>query len=566
MEGEGAFREKTLRGFAKVYVKKGDAVNVVIPFDENTFKAYSDKKDCYLIRGGDYEISIAEYFGRDVLTGTITLRKHVYKDTFENTLVAASDGEEIPFTGDNERNASIRARKKLSFSVKLFVALFLALYFNGVLALFAFTDLIPDKGPLVYYILGGLAGVIEITLLIYIIVIAKKRKKQRLLPVNDVLTDMVGKVEEFKEIAKETYLEPVKEEEGAEETPRGEQEELSAPLPEETARTYDASLDEETEDVTFIEHISLAEICQNFRDFALFYGVNIEITSVRALLSAVAASKMVILRAANTEVMPDFLEALGAYFGTTPVTAGADWSSANDLLWKEGEDKYVVSDFTNAVHGAAKSPAKMCAAILSGVNAENLLSYFGKFVEYALRPSEAHEIKLSDELTILLPNNITYFLVPDEGTKSFPKEIVSASTSVDLALSKADRGEEVEIKNVAVAEFGELVTTAREEAFLPEHIWKKVDELVGVIKSSERFDIGNKNTLQIERLTSVIIESGGDEAEAFTQMFVSKLVPLFKTTRLYRQDDGERTLSGLIEKLFPEEDIAKIQKALVKLN
>lgn len=561
------FANKTLRGFAKIFVRKGDAINVEIPFDENTFKAFNDGKKCYAIEGGDYEIIIAENYDSDKLSGTVTLAGHIYKDIFENELVESSSGADIAFTGDKEKNEYIKARKKLSFGVKLFLALMLGVYYNVLIGVFAFTPII-DKNLFVYIILGVLAVIFDIILIIYIIVIAKNRKKQRYIPENDVLTDMLGQVDEFKEIAKVTYVNPVKGKEEESVESADDLDPFGLKKNEEVAElTFDASLDESEEEVVFTEHISLAEMCTNLREFVLSYGVNVEISSVRAIIAASAASKIVVLKSANTEMLPTFLEALSAYFGSGAVSdAWADWKNADDIKWKIEGDKYVLSDFVNEVYAAVKAPAKRCAAILRNVNAENIKDYFGNFINYANHPSEKYEFVISDELTINLPNNITYFIVPEEGSKPLPREIINGSLTVELALSRAEKGGEVEVKNVACAEFDDLVKAAREEAYISEKVWKKIDELVATINSSDRFKLGNKSTLQIEKLTSVILECGGDEAEAFTQMFVCKIVPLLKTTRTYRQDGGDRTLSGIIEKLFPEEELAKIQKALVKIN
>ena len=570
-DSDSFFSNKTLRGFAKTFVKQGDSVNVEIPFDENTFKSYSDFKKCYVIEGGDYEIFISENYDTDRLTGTVKLGGYVYKDIFENEVLETSEGGDIEFSGDKEKKAAIKSKTKLSFGVKLFIALMLGVYYNALIGVFAFTPIIVNKTMLVYIVLGVLAGVCDIALIIYIAVIAKNRKKQLALSENEVLTDMVEKIEEFKEIAKVTYADPVKDDgniaDGGEEEANGNA--IADKKSEETARpALDISFDESEEEVTFTEHISLAEVCSNFREYALSFGVNIEITSVRAILSAMAASKIVVLKCANSEVMPSLLEALNSYFGSTAITeASPDWKDATDLMLKPSGDRFTLSDFTNAVYGAGKNPSKRCAAILTNVNPDNVLSYFGYFVDYANHPSETKELEIGDELTIKLPGNITYFLVPEESNqKPFPREILNASMCVELAISKADECGEVEVKNVAIAEFGDLIKEAREHFFLPEKIWKKVDELIATINASEKFEVGNKNTLQTEKLTSVIMDCGGDEGEAFTQMFICKLIPLIKTTRLYRQEGGERTLSGVIEKLFPEEEITKIQKALVKLN
>ena len=563
-ESNSFFRNKTLRGFVKQFVKKGDSVNIEIPFDENTFKTYSDSQECYIIEGGDYEIFISENYDSDKLSGTVTLRGYTYKDTFENELVESSNGAEVKFTGDKERISREKAARKLSFGVKLFIALMLGVYYNALVAVFAFTPLISDKTPLLYIVLGAVAGIFDILLLVYIIVISVNRKKQRYLNENEILTDMVEKIDEFKEIAKTTYAMPVEEVEtdgGAEGEP------FTDGKPEAVGRTFDTSFDESGEEVTFTEHISLPEVCSNFREFAQTFGVNIEMTSVRSVIAAVAAGKIVILRCANAEVMPSFLEALGAYFGGSVfLETSPYWEDVDDIMWREDGDRYVLSEFANAVHAAEKSGAKMCAAILTKVDPDNISGYFNDFIDFANHPTEDKYITVSEELSIKLPGNVTYFLVPEDGSASFPREVINCATFVDIAISRVEKGGSVEVKNVAVAEFADLIKTAREDFYLPEKIWKKIDELVKTVGSTEKFEIGNKNILQIERLTSVVMECGGDESEAFTQMFTSKIVPLLKTTRAYKQDEGDRNLSGIIEKLFPEDDIAKIKKALLKHN
>ena len=68
--------------------------------------------------------------------------------------------------------------------------------------------------------------------------------------------------------------------------------------------------------------------------------------------------------------------------------------------------------------------------------------------------------------------------------------------------------------------------------------------------------------MQLEKLTSVILECGGDEAEALSAAFLCKIVPLLKTVGLYKKEGGGKTLFGFIEKLFSDDELTKIQKAL----
>ncbi len=556
------FKDKILRGFSKVYIKKNDSVRVEIPFDENTFKIYDAQSGLYRIEGGEYTVKISENYFDDRLVGSITLASYVFKDEYKGEIVQSvqnSDGTAVKFDVNQEPPEVRKAKKQLSFGVKLFVAILIAIYYEGVMAVLAFTDIVWDKDLIFYLVIGGLAAVCVALFITYVVIIAKKRKKQHYIPVNDVLTDLVENVKEFDEVSKVTYIEPLKEE--------PEEEELPVTAAEEAPKekSYDLSL-EEDEEVELTERVTFHEICNNFQAFANSRGVTVDITSVRALFAAIGASKIVIVTTKNTDVMPDFLTVLNGYFNSRELTVvGENWKSLSDLIWKQQEDKFVLSDFANTVYSATKSPDRLYGAVIDGVNAETVLSWFAPFVTYANHPTEEHKLNLNEELSIILPNNICYILSPAEGSgDKFPREVADAAIQLDLVLSKTETGEEVEADVISKSALSDLVKEARETFYLPEKVWKKIDELFETIRATEKFRLGNKNTLQLEKFTSVLLECGGDEAECITDIFLAKLVPLLKLTKAYAQDGGDKTVFGIVEKLFGEEELTKIQRALAK--
>lgn len=558
----GIFKDKTLRGFAKVYVKKNDSVRVEIPFDANTFKVYDDKSGLYRIEGGEYTVKISENCFDDKLVGTVTLSEYVFKDNYKGEIVESvknGDGTTVKFDVNQEPPEVRKAKKQLPFGLKLFIAIMVALYYEGIMAAFAFTDIVSDKDLIFYCIIGALAAVCIVLFIVYVVVIAKKRKKQHYVPVNDVLTDLVENVKEFDEISKVTYAEPLKEEPEEEELPVMKAEEA------EKEKSYDLSVVED-EEVELTEKVTFHEICNNFQAFAQSRGVMVDITSVRALFAAIGASKIVIVTTKNTEVMPAFLEALNGYFNSRSLTVAGEWKALNDLVWKQQEDKFVLSDFANTVYSAAKSTDRLYGAVIDGVNAETLLNWFAPFVTYANHPTEEYLLKINEELSVTLPNNICYVLSPAEGSgDKFPREVADAALQLDLVLSKTEAsGQEVEADVIPRAALADLVKEARETYYLSEKVWKKIDELCEAVRANEKFRLGNKNTLQLEKFTSVLLECGGDEAECITDIFLAKIVPLLKLTKTYSQDGGDKTLFGIIEKLFNEEELTKIQRALNK--
>ena len=132
---DGFFKQKLLRGFQKVYVNKGDAVRVEFPFDTDTFKVFDEKSGLYRIEGGEYTVSVGENFDDIRLAGTVTLSEFVFNDGFENEIVeTVSGGTDIKFDVNQEPPEVRKAKKKLPFGLKLFVALLLFAYYEGVMA------------------------------------------------------------------------------------------------------------------------------------------------------------------------------------------------------------------------------------------------------------------------------------------------------------------------------------------------------------------------------------------------------------------------------------------------
>lgn len=560
---KSVFKDKLLRGFAKVYIRRNDSVRVEIPFDANTFRTYDKATGLYRIEGGDYTVKISENFYDDKLVGSITLSEHVYKDDFKGEVVESvqnADGSAVKFDVNQEPPEVIKAKKQLSFGLKLFVAILFTLYYEGVMAVFAFTGIVSEKDIVFYAVIGALAAVCLALFIAYVAVIATKRKKQRYVPVNDVLTDLIANVKEFDEISKVTYIEPLKEEPEEDDFP------VMAAEEAQKEKSYDLSIYGD-EEVDLSEKITFNEICSNFQSFAQSRGITVDVTSVRALFAAICASKIVIVTTKNTDVMPDFLSALNGYFTSREATfAESGWNSLSDLVWKPQGDKFVLSDFANTVYSAAKSPDRLYAAVVGGVNAETLLSWFAPFVTYANHPTEEYKLNLNEELSVILPDNICYVLAPVEGgADKFPRDVADAALQLDLILSKTEAvGDETEVNAISKSALSDLVKEAREEYFLSEKIWKKLDELFETVRATDKIRLGNKNTLQLEKFTSVLLECGGDEAECITDIFLAKIVPLLKLTKSYAQDGGDRTLFGIIEKLFNEEELTKIQRALFK--
>lgn len=567
------FSNQELRGFAKVFVKRGDTVKAEIPFTANTFRSFrlEDRRD--VVEGGTYRILLGDNSDDIRLTGTLNLEGYTYDKTevYGNEPVENRDGVPFGFTVSGEEQAIRNAKKEFSFGFRLFLALTLMIYFDAVGALLAFTNFVSDKNLIFYIVLGVVLLILNVIGIVVIVKAAKKRKYQQYLHPNDILGDMVDRVGDFEEIARVSYREPAESKVAEEEfspEPEEEKKEEEEEIVVEEFKTYENSFGgSAASDRRLTTDVSLSEICSNFRNFARFRGINVELSSVRALFGALAASKIVLLDCRNTELLPAFCDVLSDYFGCGGyMTADDGWNAPENLLWQAEEDKYVTSVFANSVYAAGTQSDKCCVAMIANVNASNVRSYFRDFIAYALYPSEEHTLKLNDELSLRLPDNICYLLVSGEnGAEEIPVELAHAAMQVEVIITKAEAGgEEVEIESLSNSDLAELVRIARENYYLSEKTWKRIDDFVEAVGAKERLFIGNKNILQLEKLTAVVMECGADENEAFQAAFTAKLASLIRLMETYKQDGGDKTIVGILEKLFGDEDISRIKKHLVR--
>ena len=275
----------------------------------------------------------------------------------------------------------------------------------------------------------------------------------------------------------------------------------------------------------------------------------------------------------NKELENEFLNVLNSYFASISEVMEIDenCTSQFNLLWKQEEDKYVATNFLNQLHSATVDKMKQHISILNKVDFNNLKSYFADFIKFANNPSEEVSITVNEEVTLVVPNNITFILIPstDNYLNEVNREIVNSALFIDVLISKAvvvENAEEAVAKNVSTEDLYELVRVAKGEFYISETTWKKLDEFEDTIKQTERFAIGNKNTLQLETYSSILLECGADQSEATMNSLTAKIVPIIKTLRTYKKENGEKVVFEIMEKLFGEENLSKVQRALNNKN
>ena len=579
-DSKHALRNKLLRGFDKVYLRKGEATKVFIPFTENTFRYYNAEKKLYGVEKGEYHISIGESYADTKLEKNIFLEDYLYGDEAYRSIRDVNfnnvDNQYEEFMGIND-GSEIVIKDKFSKKTRLVIT-------GAVAALFVLCDVFV---LISYWISFGLKldafSSVMLILILLILLLATAFVvyfvKQKEVVVNDdvngTLTEIVEEVNEFYTETKEvyaTYVPPVEEEEIVKEISENPEyeETVEQETKEEIERKYVANYESKDTSITFNDYNSIEELCSQFMTYTRSKGVAIEIESARRLWSAVLSSKLVFLSSNDNELLKVVIQCLIEYLGSNTFIQEASnrWKKTKDTLWKKTRVEFLPTNFANSLNNACNSKECLNIVPLVNVRIENLFYYFNDFIENANNPLSEIKIELNENETIILPKNICYILVPADPSfyDNLPYYISNISFEVNLILDKIEPEEAMDIKHISYKNLLEIISSGKEKFFMSESKWKNFDEFEDAVSKTDNFVIGNKATLQIESFVSSYLECGGDVNDINDVIFITKIIPMMKSTSLYKNETGEKDLVSLIQNVFENDDMTSSIKACKRIE
>ena len=138
----------------------------------------------------------------------------------------------------------------------------------------------------------------------------------------------------------------------------------------------------------------------------------------------------------------------------------------------------MLSDISNALNSASKTPERNCCIMIENVNMQNIGDYFSAFTDYANFPSEDHTLRFNDDVSLKLPQNLCFMLFPssDSFTEELTPQLAHAGILVEIIAGKCavKEGASDEIKVISRMDLEEIVGEAKEQFFVSENVWKNL--------------------------------------------------------------------------------------------
>lgn len=568
-----------LCGFKKMFIKSGEAIKFIIPFDEFSFRVFDVDKKKYMIKKGKYQISICNNSETIMLNEMVELDDFIYDEyTVTNEVEPQISIKKAyqELTKDEEKNSYIKNDKAYGKKKKIFIAILVFLYYNALLGGLLVANILGENYLAVTIVLISLLAIFDVVLLIYIIKTLKKKTIVDKYDIKKDITDVIDDMDNFNLVSEVTYEKPKpeiveeKEEENVEE--KNEEESVfEEVIEEERELTYDKSITEYVDDNTYSKEIDFSTFSNDFMQYALNKGLVVEPRTVRSVLGAIASSKMIFLKSQSVDLTIKFAEVLTNYLNDEFVPL--DLSSIDEkekMFWQIGSQDVVYrSKLANDILQAKSNPRKIFIETLYNVDINNK-ELVKDFYKYAKDPNNSVEIKLDiDEDAVLINKNIIFLMIPNDELflEKIDKEIADSAIYLELFIRNNEIIEsEPQINyTLSYTMLENKIKENRETMFIDEDNWKKLDDIEEDLTSvSLDFSIDNKMTLAFEKMAAVMLEAGSDIVEVVDYAIASRIVPQIKTMAAYKNAVDESNFKNIIINHLGDDTVPVTERALKK--
>ena len=572
---------KELKAFFKVYLAPGQSTTVSISPKQMDLTVWDEKRSRFVTENGTYQVYIGSsvrdirqtgvmYYGTEKLDRT--------KERYSDYLQARSNILDRKYYLDVPMKlpTDTKGKARRFFIVVSIVMLCLDIvygYFNYVRW--------APKTWWMYLTVAAL-NVLPITLAA---VLTVKRKKQ----IKECLENNMNEKRKNREnlnledLADEIPYEQLFEEEFSKVY---EVEQEIAQTVEKEEKTFTT--------VPFDPEFTLPVICQQFITFAFERGVAVDVATARMVFSALASSRLLILRSDDSEMLMKFMPLLSEYFGTEfAVDYYGENADGNALFERrDGYGSVELSAIARKLLTASPADERLHTAALMGVRCEDIKATFAPVIRYIDQPERETEvfIKGAADGSCTIPENVWFIVTLADGEKitDIPKYILDMACVVDLALKSGDSrtrlvaektGEEengemriveqeiererTEFKTLAYSQFAKLARYALRDHQIDEVLWKRVDKTEEYVQSAcGDYHIENKQWHRLEKYVAAYLAAGGEEEESLDCAMAQRLIPAMAVSLGTAKKLPEEKFAHALENVFGEGHVNRSLKVV----
>jgi hypothetical protein len=301
-------------------------------------------------------------------------------------------------------------------------------------------------------------------------------------------------------------------------------------------------------------------------------GLSPESGTTRAILAAMASSRLLLTRGMDAETFGSMMGVLSEYFGCPASVDTVDDTYADEaaLLFRLDEDGNLTPRSAMETLDAARRDLRTIHLVgLDGVSLENLSAYFVPYTRYARTPHGTCSVTARDsrgnETVYLLPENLWFVLNLNDGENlghmpAYLTEVAAlltpvftpvASSAVHSEFSSFRYGQMLYLCDRLMADFAS-----------DEDTWKRIDRLEAYAARFSDFIMTNKLWLGLETYLAALLTVEPDPAVALDETLSARLMPALIAALSGKLPREERSLAETLEAVLGDGNATHCRKTL----
>lgn len=287
------------------------------------------------------------------------------------------------------------------------------------------------------------------------------------------------------------------------------------------------------------------------------HGCKLDRSSVNDIISAMAASRLVILSGLGASEFEKLAATLSQYFDCSTYIDKIDKSynvASRTFYFTDNSGNRSKTGALRVIEEAAKTSEKIHIASFAGLNDMAMENCFADIVRYAKSPYSSGILSAIEEKYRLSQN--IWFIAGLEANKTLndiPADIADVAAVLDIKMSvvapSPNAASVHKFPYYQMEYMGDRVTGRCE---IDENLWKKVDKLAEFVRGFADYSIGNKQWLSMERYVAVFVACRGEIYEALDRAVAARIVPSAIALTQATPGGAHMGLSDEIEKIFGE--------------
>ena len=335
----------------------------------------------------------------------------------------------------------------------------------------------------------------------------------------------------------------------------------------------------------YVETLTLAELCDEFREFAAYkLKLHYDISDIRRFIAGLAVTKIIILQGMSGTGKTSLAYAFGQFLDnpSTVIPVQPMWKERTDLLgyYNEFTKRFNETDLLVKMYEALYSK-DIYITVLDEMNIARVEYYFAEFLSLLELPNEKERyltvvsdgwqtdpLKMKDG-KINLPPNMWFIGTAnnDDSTFAISDKVYDRAMVLNLdKKSEPFKGKKTNKRHIAAEEFKRLTAEAEKEYVLTKRNEKRLETLDKYLIEHFHITFGNRIMKQIRSYVPIYVGCGGEELEALDDILSKKIMRKLEMQNPVHVKRSADDLCAYLDELFGDGAMPLCKEYVLRLK